>query len=249
MKKTGIVLSGGGARGFGHLGILKALHEKGIFPNIFSGTSAGALLGAFLAAGYDLDKITRIAKKTDFFNLRHLQFGKAGFFSMTAFENLIEEHIPGNNFDALKHPLFIAATDIIKGETVYFSSGVLSKAVMASSCIPMVYEPIKHNDTYFLDGGLLNNFPVEPLLHNCDMLIGSYVNNISTKLEHLHMKDMLDRSFHLALSQTIRSKAEKCDLYIAPPDMSQFGMFDTDKVDEIISYTYSYTIDFLNTKI
>lgn len=240
MKKIGIVLSGGGARAFGHIGVLKALYEKGIKPNTYSGTSAGALLGALLAAGYDLETITRISKKTDFFNFKHLKFGKAGFFSMTAFQNIIEEHIPGNSFESLKQPLTVAATDVINGKTEYFNKGKLSIAVMASSCIPMVYEPVKINDTYYLDGGLLNNFPIEPLLNNCDFIIGSYVNDISRKLEHLHMKDMLDRSFHLALSSSMPAKIKQCNLYIAPPDMSQFGMFDTDKVDEIIEFAYNY---------
>ena len=105
----------------------------------------------------------------------------------------------------------------------------------------MVYEPIKHNDTYYLDGGLMDNFPVEIIKDKCDFLIGVEVNSMSTKLEDLHMKDLLDRSFHLAFGSAIKEKAKKCDLFISPPEMSRFGIFDMDKLDEIINYSYDYT--------
>lgn len=248
MKKIGLTLSGGGARGLGHLGVIKALEEVGVTPDIISGTSAGALIGAFYSAGYSTDAIIKITKKTDFFSIKHILFGKAGILNMNAFESLIEEHIPGNDFTFLKKTLFVAATDIVNGETVYFSTGPLSKAVMASACIPMVYEPIKHNDTYFLDGGLMDNFPVEIIRDKCDFLIGVAVNSISKQLKDLHMKDMLDRSFHLALGASVKEKAKKCDLFIAPPEMSRFGMFDMDKVDEIIEYSYNYTSELLKEK-
>ncbi|MFO0357266.1 MAG: patatin-like phospholipase family protein [Sphingobacteriaceae bacterium] len=247
MKKIGIALSGGGARGLGHIGVLKALEEKGIKPSIISGTSAGAMFGAFYAAGYSLDKIIKISKKTNFFSLKNILFGKSGFLNMNAFEELIEEHIPGNSFESLKLPLYVATTDIIKGETVYFSSGVLSKAVMASSCIPMVYEPIKYNETYYLDGGLMNNLPVEIIKDKCDFLIGSYVNSMSLKLKDLHMKDMIDRGFHLALSASIKDKAKLCNLFIEPADMSRYSMFDMDKADEIIDFCYNYASDQLRS--
>lgn len=245
MKKIGLTLSGGGARGFGHLGVIKALEEKGIKPTIISGTSAGSLIGAFYAAGYSIDSIIKISKKTDFFSFKNILFRKAGVFNMNAFETLIDEHIPGNTFESLKMPLYVAATDIVNAKTVYFSSGKLSTAVMASSCIPMVYEPIQHNDTYFLDGALTDNFPVEIIRDKCDFLIGVAVNSLSAKLEDLHMKDMLDRSFHIALGSAIQEKSKKCNLFISPTEMSRFGMFDMDKIDEIINYTYAYTSNFL----
>lgn len=118
---------------------------------------------------------------------------------------------------------------------------------MASSCIPMVYEPVKYDNSLYLDGGLLDNFPVNVIKYKCEILIGSYMNNLSTKHEHLHMKDMMDRSFHMALSSSMEEKSRLCDLYIAPNDMSRFGMFDTSKIDDIVDFTYHYTIDLLRS--
>lgn len=245
MNKTriGIALSGGGARGFGHLGVLKALEEFNIKPEIISGTSAGSMVAAFYAAGYSIENIIRIAKKTDFFALKHIQFGKAGIFSMKSLETLIVEHIPGDSFEALKLPIYVCASDVVNNTATYFSSGILSKAIMASSCIPMVYEPVKFNNSLYLDGGLLDNFPVEVIRDKCEFLIGSYMNNLSIKLEHLRVKDLMDRSFHMALSSTIKEKSVKCDLYLAPNDMSRFGMFDTNRIEEIVDFTYSFTVE------
>jgi NTE family protein len=248
MKTIGMALSGGGARGFAHLGILKALYETGIKPTVFSGTSAGAMVGALVAAGYSIETIMEISKNTDFFGIRHVLFGKAGIFSTEPIEKLIKEHVPGDTFESLKHTLIVSATNIIEGETEYFQRGCLSKAVAASSCIPMVYEPVKINDKIYLDGGLLDIFPVNPLIGECDFIIGSYVNEISKKLEHLHMKDMLDRGFHLALSAKVKENAKQCHLFLSPPDMSQYSMFDTDKIDDIIDYGYQYAIKELSAK-
>lgn len=241
-QKIGIVLSGGGARGIAHLGVLKALEEFGIKPSVISGTSAGAIAGAFYAGGYSLPEIKSIVEKGDFFNLSNVLIKKQGLFSMKGFEKMYQDYFPNNTFDDLQIPLHVAATDILKGEVVYFSSGNLSQALMASSCIPVVFQPLHFDNTYFVDGGVLNNFPVEPLINKCDMIIGSHVNSIKTEVNEIHMTDIIDRSFHLAMSNSVRNKINSCQLFIEPPNMSRFSIFDVKKSDEIFEYGYSYTI-------
>lgn len=240
--KIGIVLSGGGARGIAHLGILKALEEFGIKPSIISGTSAGAIAGAFYAGGYSLNEIKSIVEKGDFFNISNVLIKKQGFFNMKGFEKMYQHYFPNNSFDALHIPLHVAATDILKGESVYFSSGNLSQALMASSCIPVVFQPLQFNDSYFVDGGVLNNFPIEPLLNTCEIIIGSHVNSIKKEVNEIHMKDIIDRSFHLALSSSVKDKTNHCHLFIEPPNMSRYSIFDVKKSDEIFNYGYSYTL-------
>ncbi|MGL1465725.1 patatin-like phospholipase family protein, partial [Vibrio parahaemolyticus] len=90
--------------------------------------------------------------------------------------------IPHNTFEGLNMPLHVAATDILRGETVYFSSGELAKALMATSCVPVAFEPVKYQGMELFDGGILNNLPIEPLEFNCDALIGVHVNSIDTSL-------------------------------------------------------------------
>ena len=242
MEKTvGIVLSGGGARGIGHLGTLKVLEECGIKPSIISGTSAGAIVGAFYGAGYSAEEIIYIIKHHSFFNVSNVLFRKQGVFAMRAFEHLFQKYLPNNSFEELNIPLYVAATDILKGETVYFSSGNLSKSIMASSCIPILYQPMSFENSLYVDGGVLNNFPIEPLIGKCDIIFGSHVNSIKKETQSVNMKDVIDRSFHLSMSNSVRSKIDKCSMFIEPPHMSQFSIFDMKKSQEIYDYCYKYT--------
>lgn len=240
-QKVGIVLSGGGARGIAHLGILKALEEFGIKPSVISGTSAGAIAGAFYASGYALQEIKSIVEKGAFFNLSYVLIKKQGLFNMKGFEKMYQEYFPNNSFDDLQIPLHIAATDILNGECVYFSSGNLAQAIMASSCIPAVFQPVFFNNSYYVDGGVLNNFPVEPLIGKCDIIIGSHVNAIQKEVAEINMKDLVDRSFHLTIRNTVKDKMSSCNLCIEPPNMSQFSIFDIKKSSEIFEYGYHYT--------
>jgi NTE family protein len=139
--KIGLVLSGGGARGIAHLGILKALEEFGIKPSIISGTSAGAIAGSILCRWLFFTRNKKIVEKGDSFNFSNLLIKKQGLFNMKGFEKMYQDYFPNNSFDDLQIPLHVAATDILKGEVVYFSSGNLSQALMASSCIPVVFQP------------------------------------------------------------------------------------------------------------
>lgn len=239
-KKVGIVLSGGGARGMAHLGILKALEEFGIEFSHISGTSAGAIAGAFYAANYSVDEIVSILKKSQIFNFSNFLIKRQGLFAMRGFQGIYNEFLPTNTFEDLKIPLYVAATDILKGELVYFSSGNLSQALMASSCIPLVFQPIQYNDSLYVDGGVMNNFPIEPLIGQCDVIIGSYVNSIKKEVDQVHMNNIVDRCFHLAMKSSVQEQTNLCSLYIEPPNMSQFSLFNLKKADEIFEYGYNY---------
>jgi len=244
----GIVLSGGGARGIAHLGILKALEEFGIQPSIISGTSAGAIVGAFYAKGLGVAKIVSIIKNGHFFNFSNLNIVKQGLFSMKGFEDIYKTYFKNNSFEDLNIPLIIAATNILKGEINYFSDGELSSALLASSCIPVLFSPLYYRGNYYVDGGVLNNFPIEPLLNNCNKIIGVNVNSINREVQEIDMKNVLDRSFHLALDSANNHKFNQCDLYIEPPKMTDFGILDLDKIDLIYDYGYQYGLS-LESKI
>lgn len=240
--KVGIVLSGGGVRGTAHLGILKALEELGIQPSIISGTSAGAIAGAFYAGGYAVNEILEIIKKVHFFNLFNIRLTKQGVFNMSAFEDMYHEYFPENSFEKLKIPLYVSATDILKGEVAYFSSGDLAQSLLASSCIPLVFQPIKFSQKLYVDGGIMNNFPIEPIIGKCDVIIGSYVNSIKKEAHKIPLNDIIDRSFHLAVRSAIDHKIDQCDLIIEPPNMSRFNIFDIKKMDQIFEVGYNYAM-------
>ncbi len=239
-SKIGLVLSGGGARGIAHLGMLKAFEEWKINFDIISGTSAGALIGAFYAKNFSSEDILTISKKIKLFHIDSIIAGKLGLIKMTSVETILKTYFPENNFSSLHKPLYVSATDIINGIPIYFSSGQLIPALLASSCIPLIFDSIEYNNTYLVDGGVLNNLPIEPIKDKADIIIAMHVNNLSKEKAHIHFKDILERSFHLALSTSVYSKVNQCAIFLDPPNLSQFSMFDVEKADEIFEYAYTY---------
>lgn len=238
--KTGLVLSGGGARGIVHLGIIKALEEFGIKPDIISGTSAGAIAGAFLAAGYTVNEILDIVKKGHFFSFSNIALSKAGIFSMKRFEQIYMQYFENNSFEDLHLPLIITSTDILRSEVAYFTKGNLAKSIMASSCIPLVFQPVEYNNTLYVDGGVLNNFPTEPLEGKCSTIIGIYANSMQKDVAKIKLKEIVDRSYHLAMLGSVKGKSDRCTVYLEPPDMSRYSLFDVKKADEIFEQGYRY---------
>lgn len=133
MNKIGYVLSGGGARGFAHLGVLKLLEELAIKPYAIAGTSAGAIAGALYAAGKTPEEILELMKNNSLFGWSTIAWRKKGFFTMDVLQKSLSNAIGKNDFDILKTKLFVAATDLIKGESVIFSKGKLFEVVVASA--------------------------------------------------------------------------------------------------------------------
>jgi NTE family protein len=125
----------------------------------------------------------------------------------------------------------VTATDILKGELVYFSSGNLSQSLMASSCIPMLFQPVQYK-TLFVDGGVLNNF-LQNLYPQCDIIIGSYVNSIKNEVDQVHMNNVMDRCFHLAMKGSVQSNRQLLS-HIEPPNMSQFSIFNLGPMKSLI---------------
>ena len=246
MTKIGYVLSGGGARGFAHLGIIKLLEELGIRPFAIAGTSVGAIVGALYAAGKRPDEIIEMLKSNAYFGWSAITWKKDGFFSMEVLRKILKDNLEGNNFDTLKTKLFVAATDLIKGESVIISKGNLVEAVIASASIPVIFEPVKSADKLLVDGGILNNFPVEPLTNICDVIIGSYVNKIGdgiAKTTRFKTFEILDRCFHLAISNSVYSKVNKCDVFIEVP-LNGFNMNDQKMGDKICQIGYNTALQY-----
>jgi len=241
MKKIGYVLSGGGARGFAHLGIIKLLEELGIKPNAISGTSAGAIVGAFYASGKGPEEILEIFKENHLFGWSKIAWQKDGFFSMVVVRKLLMEMIEKDDFDALKIKLFVAATDLIEGKSIIFSNGNLVDAVVASASVPVIFEPVLSCNKVLVDGGILNNFPVEPLTGMCDIIIGSYVNKIEKGIGNssfFKTINILDRCFHLAIAHSAYSKVNNCNVFIEVP-LHDYDMYDVKPADEIFELGYN----------
>jgi len=239
--KVGLVLSGGGLRGIGHLGAIKALEEHGYRPSIISGCSMGAIVGAFYAAGYTVEEMLRIIEENNLFPATSFRLRTSGFVDNRFLSRLIQKHIPQNTFETLKMPLYVSATNFISGASEYFHSGQLDEALLASSSIPLLFPSVKHNDSVYYDGGILDNLPVKPLLGQCKFLIGVHVNAPDQLTPgKLAPAKILDRITHLAIGQSVAQSAQKCDLFLEPPDMLKFSMFGKKDPMAIYEYVYAY---------
>ena len=240
MNKIGVVLSGGGVRGFAHLGVLKVLDELQIKPSAISGVSAGAIFGALYASGKSPDEILLFAKNNSYLHFSNLLWRKEGLFSMETLRNILLENLPVNTFESLKIPLYVNATDFMHNKTIFFSSGELIKPLIASASFPVLFEPVSHGNSRLVDGGLLDNFPVEPLLNLCDKIIGSHVNKLASITNpdiKFSKAAMIERCFHLAIANSVYSKVHLCDIFLEPL-LDSFGLFRMKNLDQIFEIGY-----------
>lgn len=210
MKKIGYVLSGGGARGFAHLGMLQALEEMNVLPNAIAATSVGAAMAALYAVGKPPVEIMELLKKNNYFRWSNLTLNGSGLFSMDVLRQLLHEEVKVDDFDALPIKLFFATTDLNNGDSIIFSEGKLFHTIVASASIPVLFKPTIIGECVLVDGGLLNNFPAEALLSYCDVIIGSHVNKIENGMGSASLFktfNILECCFHLAISQHVQAKA------------------------------------------
>ena len=139
--KTGIALSGGGARGIAHVGVLKALEDYGIFPDYISGASAGAIIGAFYAAGNTPDEIYQIVKKAEFAKMFKISILKPGILKLDYLWELLKEKIKDDSFEALQKKFFVSVSNLNSGEYEIHGKGKLFRYVVASASIPIIFKP------------------------------------------------------------------------------------------------------------
>ncbi len=243
--KTGIVLSGGGARGFAHIGILKALNENGIYPDAISAVSAGAIVGALYADGYKPDEIFGIFAELDIYKIIRFYRPSFGLLKAHGLKKLLSGSIRHTQIENLPIDLTISATNFTKAKTDYFTSGNLVDAVLASSAIPMILKPYTINGNMYVDGGLMNNLPVEPLLGHCEQIIGINVNPVHEVNRFKSFRNFSDRVLHLAIRANIKNNIEKCDIYIEPPDLMEFHLFKLSSAKEIFERGYRHTQELL----
>lgn len=245
MNKIGLVLSGGGARGFAHLGFLKALEEFGVEVSAISGVSAGGLVGALYAQGLSPEQILEVGKNNLNFGFTALLLRRRRFLSLEFAKKILIEHIPHNSFEQLKIPFFVNATDFIHNKSVFFSKGILIPRLIASASVPVIFSPVEMETKKYVDGGLLDNFPVEPLITICDKIIGCHVNklnDISNETVKMGRFATIERCYHMSIANSVYSKIHHCNLFIEP-ELYQFGMFDTRKADKIFEIGYQTTLN------
>lgn len=240
--QIGLALSGGSARGLMHVGVLQAFEEIGIKVHQVSACSSGGIIGALYALGYSPKEIASFFKELNLRNLIKFDFSRLGILSIEKLRPLFEEYLKIDDFSALNIPLTVNATDIRTGTEVAFSEGELIKALQASACIPVVFQPIKVADYLLIDGGILNNMPAQSLQEKSDFIIGINCNFYGQQSHFSNPKQILENVSRLMLLRNTDMQKQFCDFVIEPPEMGRFGVFDLKYASEIIQIGYKYTL-------
>ena len=245
----GLTLSGGGMRGIAHIAVLKALEEYNLKPDIISGTSAGSIIAAFYSFGKSPDEMMEIVKQTTFFSRSFLRLSKNGIFSSNFILKLFTDYFPEDDFKILKIPIYVATTELTHGIVDFFSEGNLFLPLLASSSVPFVLPPVKIGDKIYVDGGVLDNLPIEPIIDKCDFLIASHVNSISyDSLGKMSLLKEFDRILHLAIAKSVYAKVNSCNIFLDPPKMTKFSLFNKKSLDIMFKEVYEYTCNELEDK-
>jgi NTE family protein len=162
--RIGLALGGGAARGFAHIGVIKALEAQGIVPDIVVGTSAGSLVGALYAAGNDGFALQKMALEMDEAAISDWSvplFAKAtGVLKGEALQAYVNRAVQNVPIEKLRIPFGAVATDLNNGQAILFRRGNTGTAVRASSAVPSLFQPVKIGDRSYVDGGLVSPVPV-----------------------------------------------------------------------------------------
>ncbi|MBU2995692.1 patatin-like phospholipase family protein [Cellulophaga baltica] len=265
--KVGLVLSGGGAKGFAHIGALKVIEEAGIKIDYIGGTSMGAIVGALYAAGYSAHQLDSIFKVTDFnkliqdelprnaktfyekedseryaltlpFNKFKVSFPSAISRGQSVYNILVKflYHVKDiNDFNELPIPFFCVATNVETGDPVVLDKGYLPEAIMASGTFPSLFEPTEIDGNVLIDGGVVNNYPVDGVKKmGADVIIGVDVQHGLSNRETLSSATeiLLQINNYRTVADMVE-KSKKTDIYIKP-DMEKYSVIDFGLTDEII---------------
>lgn len=242
-SEVGLALGGGAALGAAHVGVLRALEEYNIRPGFIAGTSIGAMVGAFYAFGMPVDKIEEIALKLDWLDISGIKLSKMGLLSNDELGDLLEKELGEVTFDQADIKLAVVATDIANGEKVIISDGKVSDAVEASTCIPVIFEPVKFNNRLLVDGGLLESVPVTAV----GELGAESIIAVDLKAYRQYRKpddiiDVLNNTLEIALTHLANVPMENVELLIQPK-LGAYSRMDTNHSKEMIELGYEAAME------
>ena len=236
--KLGLALSGGGARGFAHPGVLKAFEDLGLKPDVISGTSAGALAGVLYADGYSSGEIIEMFSKKDWKEFAEIKIPTNALFGSTGFRKFLKKHLRAKNFEDLQIPVKVVTTNLDEGFSVTFDKGPIVDAVVASCSIPIIFAPVIINDVHYVDGGLFKNFPVSTIRKECEKVIGVNVSPLVTKKYQPTIVNIAERSYHCMSRTNTLLDRELCDILIEMKDLVCYKSFDLESSNKIFNIGY-----------
>jgi NTE family protein len=248
MKKLlGVALSGGAARGFAHVGVLKAFVDYGVPIDLISGTSAGSFVGGAYAAGLSADEIAELGKKISWFGIAGFSYSPRGFLSNAALGTFIKNHFPVTRFEELLVPFAAVTCDLSTGkEIVLKDEGDLVTAIRASCAIPGVFVPVDDGEgRQLIDGGVVSPMPTKAVRKmGADAVIA--VDLITCGSNYFSTPTTLIGTFFQAammmLRTTSKSQHYRADVVIEP-EIAHIRPDEMGKREELIELGYKAAVD------
>lgn len=241
--KVGLSLSGGGAKGLAHIGVLQAMEDVGLKPDIIAGVSAGSIVGALYADGLSPKEILNVFEDSTLIKFLDVSSPRKGFLSANKFFTKIENALRARTFEELKIPLVVNATNLTDGKVEYFTEGTLLDKIIASSSVPIALSPKEIDKKFYVDGGIFCNIPCSVIRDQCDTLVGVHVNPIVKMGKMGNVLDVFERVYHLLIQANTVSQKQLCDIVIEPVEARNFGMFEISKCREIFDIGYAAAMD------
>lgn len=238
--KLGLALGGGGCRGVGHIGALKAFEELGIKFDYVAGTSAGSIVGSLYALGKSADEMIEIVKSL---KKKDVTGGSIPFLKPAKSERLEEtlNKIYGDImvFSELKIPLTVVCTDLKTGKEADFDYGNVAKVVSGSCSVPGVFTPVVHEGMHLVDGGLRNNVPVDVVKRmGANVVFAIDVNHLrGTGTQSLSTISVLSSTIGIMMQSKVDNTLAMADL-IFEPSLETFSPLKLDGIDEMIQIGY-----------
>ncbi len=217
-KKVGLALSGGGARGLAHIGVLKALHDNRIPVDYIAGTSVGSLIGSLYAGGVNITTMMEIASKVKWKNFFRIVLSKTGLVSSEEIEKFVISLIGKKTFPEMEIPFSCVALDISTGQKLVLNKGEVHKAVRASCSFPWMYIPLKTEHHMLVDGVLEENLPSQTAKKmGADFIIGVDVIPRTEKIECFNnVLEIFDRALDIFILNQNKAPKKGCDVLITP---------------------------------
>jgi NTE family protein len=212
-----LVLGGGAAKGFAHVGVIKALEAHGIEPDMVVGTSAGSVVAALYAAGYNGFELQRISLSMNEDAVRDWILPNRGFIRGDALQKFINEAVQKRYIQTLNRELAIVATDLQTGEPMIFRSGDTGMAVRASSSVPGIFQPVKIGTREYVDGGLVSPVPVNVARNlGADIVIAVNISEVPKQSKLDDTIDILLQTFTIMGHVIASEELSGADVVISP---------------------------------
>ena len=256
MKKIGLALGAGGAKGISHIAFLQALDELGVRPAVIAGTSIGAVIGGFYAAGVSGARMEQIVKEIGFRDLYKIVLdfsilSQSAIFKGKGIEDFLSREIPARTFEEVEIPLKVVATNFWDRRPVVFASGSLITAIRASMAMPVVFEPVLLHDMVLVDGGAVNPLPYDLIRQECDLTIAIDVSGVKTFAPGDPVPNMVENilsTFQIMQASIVEAKKQLSppDIYVKPA-LTNIRVLDFYRYKEILSGVQSEVQEFKKT--